>query len=283
MTVLITIAESEWDKAGASLVSGYNTWKKTFETELAEKNAQWYENYENFLESKQKWINDQYLYAVNVANAKVIDQSGLDVESTIAEALADTAIEAMNYEPINVEEYTEEIIAQSALSEIMGNIDSLSNKGKNAAITRKHGYKINTKAREAMQKAEETMQTIEEDMKEASAKLAAEQANRIIEQTIAASMERIEKENEGMRDWEESLVRNNGYTVEGKNIKREAPIDSTVWETIYETQTVAYYKDFTTSKPVLNDNPYANWLYQQGYLDKYDKNNWYSNISNFQR
>ena len=73
-----------------------------------------------------------------------------------------------------------------------------------------------------MQKAEETMQTIEEDMKEASAKLAAEQANRIIEQTIAASMERIEKENEGMRDWEESLVRNNGYTVEGKNIKREA-------------------------------------------------------------
>ena len=103
-----------------------------------------------------------------------------------------------------------------------------------------------------MQKAEETMQNIEEDMKEASAKLAAEQANRIIEQTIAASMERIEKENEGMRDWEESLVRNNGYTVEGKNIKREAPIDSTVWETIYETQTVAYYKDFTTTKPVLS-------------------------------
>ena len=252
MSVLITIAESEWDKAGASLVSGYNTWKKTFETELAEKNAQWYENYENFLESKQEWINDQYLYAVNVANAKVIDQSGLDVESTIAEALADTAIEAMNHEPINVEEYTEEIIAKSALSEIMGNIDSLSNKGKNAAITRKHGYKINTSSREAMQKAEETMQSIEKDMKEASAKLAAEQANRIIEQTIEASMERIEKENEGMRDWEESLVRNNGYTVDGKNIKREAPIDSTVWETIYETQTVAYYEDFTTSKPVLS-------------------------------
>lgn len=99
------------------------------------------ENYENFLESKQEWINDQYLYAVNVANAKVIDQSGLDVESTIALALADTAIESINHEPINVEEYTEEIIAKSALSEIMGNIDSLSNKGKNAAITRKHGYK----------------------------------------------------------------------------------------------------------------------------------------------
>ena len=33
----------------------------------------------------------------------------------------------------------------------------------------------------------------------------------------------------------------------------------------------------------INDNPYANWLYQQNYLDKYDKNNWYSNISNFHR
>lgn len=65
-----------------------------------------------------------------------------------------------------------------------------------------------------MQKAEETMQTIEEDIKEASAKLAAEQANRIIEQTIEASMERIEAENEGMREWEETLVRNNGYTLE---------------------------------------------------------------------
>lgn len=39
-----------------------------------------------------------------------------------------------------------------------------------------------------MQKAEKTMQTIEEDMKEASAKLTAEQANRIIEQTIEASI-----------------------------------------------------------------------------------------------
>ena len=39
-----------------------------------------------------------------------------------------------------------------------------------------------------MQKAEETMQSIEKDMKEASAKLAAEQANRIIEQTIEASI-----------------------------------------------------------------------------------------------
>ncbi len=39
-----------------------------------------------------------------------------------------------------------------------------------------------------MQKAEKTMQTIEEDIKEGAAKLAAEQANRIVEQTIEASI-----------------------------------------------------------------------------------------------
>jgi murein DD-endopeptidase MepM/ murein hydrolase activator NlpD len=33
----------------------------------------------------------------------------------------------------------------------------------------------------------------------------------------------------------------------------------------------------------IDDNPYANWLYQQDYLDKYDKSNWYSDLYNFMR
>ena len=251
MAVLVTIAEGEWDKAGESLVSGYNNWRKAFETEFNEKNAGWYGNYETFLQAKQEWINEQYLYAVNVANADVIEQSGLDVESTIAAALAATEITKLNYEPIEAEKYTENLIGKTGLNQIMNNMESLENKGTNASITRKHGYKTKTSSMDVMLQAEQTLLTIEEDMKDTAAKLAAEQANRIVEQTIAASMERIEVENEGMREWEETLVRNNGYSVNGTSITRNAIVDSTIQGGVYESQTVVYYQDFTTSKPTL--------------------------------
>ena len=254
MSVLLKIAEVEWKKAEEILLSGYNTWKKIFDTEYTEKYNQWNENYEKFLEAKQEWVNEQYLYAVNVGNSKLIDQSGLDVESTIAAVLAETQISKLNYEAINAEEYTEKLIGESGLKELMNSVESLQNRGKGAVVSKKHGSKINTSLIETIQRAEETMLAIEEDIKEGAAKLAAEHANRIVEQTIAASMERIEAENEGMREWEETLVRNNGYTVEGKNITRETIVDSTIWETYYETHTVAYYEDFTTAKPSLKVN-----------------------------
>ena len=55
----------------------------------------------------------------------------------------------------------------------MNSIESLQNKGKGAAVTRKHGYKINTASNDAQHAAEEMMLQIENDMKNASAKLAA--------------------------------------------------------------------------------------------------------------
>ncbi|MCR5100041.1 MAG: hypothetical protein K6B41_01650, partial [Butyrivibrio sp.] len=214
MAIIINIAEAEWDKAGESLVSGYNEWKTAFNKELEEKDTQWYENYTSFLQKKQDWIDKQYLYAVNVANSNVIARSGLDAESEIAQALADAEVAKLNYKPIDPEAYTDILIGESGLSKLMNSIESLQNRGKGAAVTRKHGYKINTSAIEAQHAAEEMMLQIENDMKNASAKLAAEQAERMVQDSIKASMERIDSENENMRTWEENMVRRSGYHVD---------------------------------------------------------------------
>ncbi|MGN0750836.1 MAG: M23 family metallopeptidase [Treponema sp.] len=110
--------------------------------------------------------------------------------------------------------------------------------------------------------AEEMMLQIENDMKNASAKLAAEQAERMVKDSIKASMERIKNENESMRTWEENMVRRSGYHVDGKSIHRDAVVDSSLGHTYYEGQSVHYYEDFydvgpkisvSFSKEMLND------------------------------
>ena len=87
---------------------------------------------------------------------------------------------------------------------------------------------------------------------QASAKLAAEQAERMVKDSIAASMERIKNENENMRTWEENMVRRSGYHVDGKNIHRDAVVDSTIGKTYYETQNVYYYEDFYNAGPTIS-------------------------------
>lgn len=66
----------------------------------------------------------------------------------------------------------------------------------------------------------------------------------MVQDSIKASMERIDSENENMRTWEENMVRRSGYHVDGKNIHRDAVVDSTIGKTYYETQNVHYYEDF---------------------------------------
>lgn len=85
-----------------------------------------------------------------------------------------------------------------------------------------------------------------------SAKLAAEQAERMVKDSIKASMERIDSENENMRTWEENMVRRSGYHVDGKNIHRDAVVDSTIGKIYYETQNVHYYEDFYNAGPTIS-------------------------------
>lgn len=251
MLLISSLAEVEWAKAGESLVSGYNEWRKSFTKEYTQKTLDWEKNYSKFLQKKQEWVNEQYLYAVNMGNAEVLDNSGLDVESAIASSLAELNVDAIELDVIDPEEYTNSLIAATSLGKMMNNVESLQNRGKDAAVTKKHGSKMNTSSIQTIMNAQLVMQQMEEAIENAAAKLAGEQAALLIEKSIEASMERIDQENKAMRDWEISLVQSNSYTVNDKTIERDAVIDSTIAGGVYEHQTVVFYQDFTTQKPTL--------------------------------
>lgn len=251
MLLISNLAEVEWNKAGESLTSGYNEWKKKFIKEYNEKQLAWKNNYNTFIEQKQNWVNEQFLYAVNMGNAEVLDNSGLDVEAAIAQCLAQVTVDSMSLKVIDADKYTDELIANSSLSKLMNSVESLKDRGKNAAITKKHGSKKNATATEALYNAQIVMKEMEKALENAAARLAGEQAALLVEKSIEASMSRIDQENKAMRDWEISLVQANGYTVDDKTIERDAVIDSTIAGAIYSHQTVAFYEDFTTSKPNL--------------------------------
>ena len=74
----------------------------------------------------------------------------------------------------------------------------------------------------------------------------------MVQDSIKASMERIDSENENMRTWEENMVRRSGYHVDGKNIHRDAVVDSTIEKTYYEGQSVHYYEDFYNAGPTIS-------------------------------
>ena len=95
------------------------------------------------------------------------------------------------------------------------------------------------------------MKEIEEQIEEKSAKLAAYQAEEMIEESIKSYMAKIESSNQGMTDWEDGLVRDAGYSRNGNSIKRSAAVGATVWNVKYKTQRVHAYEDFKTAAPVI--------------------------------
>jgi hypothetical protein len=52
-----------------------------------------------------------------------------------------------------------------------------------------------------------------------------------------------------MWEFEQRLVRESGYRIEGDRIWRESVIDVTLWEQLTETQRVHRYKDFMAEPP----------------------------------
>jgi hypothetical protein len=63
-------------------------------------------------------------------------------------------------------------------------------------------------------------------------------------EAVAQYYGRIAAENEGIWEWEQELVRSEGYGIDGGRIRREAVVGATVWGMEKETQGVHRYEDF---------------------------------------
>ncbi|OJF77764.1 MAG: hypothetical protein BKP49_01970 [Treponema sp. CETP13] len=180
----------------------------------------------------------------------VLEQSGADVETTIAEALEKTLnVEQMEAETMDVSGYVEELVGESGLSAIMNYAGSIQDRGANSRLAVEQNYTLNADTVKQLATVSAVMMGIENDLEVAAAKLAAEQAQQVLEETQAQYIERLNAENEGMRDWEIEMVRNSGYSADGGSIYRNAVIDATISGAIRKRQTVHMYEDFETNDP----------------------------------
>jgi hypothetical protein len=251
MAEIISIARSEWNKAFGTVNTGYNTWRRNYVNAYNEKALEWEQNYGGFLAEKAAWAQEQYLYAANVGNAALLEKAGADTEGVIARTMAGTLVGSMEREEIDASAYADALLEGTNLGALMGYAGGLAERGKDAAMKVKAGSS-RTNAVSALAAAEKVISGSGEEMRRAAAKLAAGQAERLIMEAEKGFAERLESENEGMLEWEERLVRSDGYDVNGSVISREAVADSTIAGAVRKKQTVHRYEYFRTTGPVLN-------------------------------
>ncbi|MBQ0161712.1 MAG: hypothetical protein KBS84_00955 [Treponema sp.] len=250
---ILYVADKEWNEAEKKLNASHNTWLNDFDAQLDEKRNAWTTNYANFLTEKSNYITTQYVYAQNVGNIGSLVDSGIDVEKVLAESLS--ALENINVENEILSMLKDDMngyVSTLYNEELLTNLYSMSALANNSA--KSYGARVfsgqekNIGTIDSYLSALKVQDEIAKDMKDNAARLAAEQAETQITKMIEAFMNRIDLENNAMRDWEETLVRNYGYEF-GSTIKREAIVDASFCNTIRDTQYVHLYQNFATATP----------------------------------
>jgi hypothetical protein len=233
---------SEWGKARSIMNEGYYNWQKKFDGEYQAKTSAWDLNYLEFVNEKQQWIEDQYLYAVNVESAGLFDYTGNDAAGIAGQALSQLSVERMNREIFDPSLYTDALLEDSMLGELLSHIGSLEGRGELGRPRVQTAVKRTSSAGDLVL-ASKILDEMNSDMRKAAAKLAAGDAQRIIEEAVRQFQNRLALENRAVWEWEEHLVQANGYRTDGE-IRRQAIVDSTAFENITATQTVHRYQDY---------------------------------------
>lgn len=250
---ILYVADKEWIEAEKKLNVSHNTWLNEFDAQLSEKRNAWETNYANFLTEKSNYITTQYVYAQNVGNINTLVDSGIDVQKVLADSLnglekMNVNNEVLNSLKSNMDGYISSLYNEDLLTNLYSMSAVANSSAKSYGSRVFSGQKQNVSSIDSYLAALKVQDDIANQMKDNAARLAAEQAETQISKMIEAFMNRIDLENDSMRDWEESLVRSYGYEF-GSTIKREAIVDATFCHTERETQYVHLYQNYATTIP----------------------------------
>jgi hypothetical protein len=238
---------SQWEKARAALNEGYNNWRKNFGNEYQAKTEAWDLNYFDFVNQKQSWVEDQYLYAVYGGNPELFEYSGGDPSQAAGQALARLSVERMNRESVDPAAYTAALLEDSILGELLGRINKLGARAETGGLRVKTATR-RTSAAESLAQSAKLIGEMDREIQQSAAKLAAQEAQRLIAELIRGLQGRLDNENRALWEWEERLLQLNGYQTDGE-IRRTVVVDTTLFESITRTQTVHRYQYFDPGKP----------------------------------
>jgi hypothetical protein len=247
---LYMTAQEEWGKARGSVNEGYNQWRRKFVREYQEKTEEWERNHAKFAGSKQRWIEDQYVYAASVGSAGALEQAGGNVEAAIRELLGELEVERMGREEIEAGPYITTLLAGTNLAALLSRAGSLGERGGFGVGLARRGARRTTGAA-SLAAAAAAIEEAGQNMRKAAAKRAAGQVERLIEEAKKSYREKLKAENEGMWDWETRLARNSGRAV-GNDISRDAVVGATILGARRERQTIRRYRDFEAAEAALS-------------------------------
>ncbi len=250
ITSVKNLASLEWKKSKEKLNTKYNLWANEFTDKYNQLNQDWTNSYIDLIKTKEAWVLNEYNGSSNLSAEDAVKAYTDKIQKT----------ESLTKE--NVQTYLDEILNSSELS-ILTNISlSLDSLAKDSNTQQIFTQRHLTVLSEAEKKAEQAIKEMSKIMEKVASKCASLQYEQELQAQAEGYIERLKMENDGMKEWQENLALNNGYTINGQ-ITRKVIIDATLMNPIKETQIMHKYEYFQSNqmpKIQINKNAYGQQL-----------------------
>ena len=250
----LSAGEVSWQRVEEKLNKEYTLWRRSFQKELEERQGEWEQNYLDFLQKKEAWVQEshrqglvqglgQELVTDSVYFSPVNEQA-LEAELAYLSRSMESGISSKTTEAV-----VESLLATSYLDQLISHSSVIASFGKNAGAGIKKNYR-NVAMLESQLVAQQLADKTSQLMKDVAGRQAAEYGQELLNQMLSEYLSGIDSQNQSMVDWQEYLARDAGYTVDG-SIRRTIVVDATLMNPIKETQYLPMYQQYTPNTPNL--------------------------------
>ncbi len=250
----LSAGAKSWQRVEEKLNKEYTLWRRSFQKELEERQGEWEQNYLDFLQKKEAWVQESHRQGLvqGLGQELVTDSEFLspfnqhDVEEQLAylSRSMESGISSKTTETV-----VESLLATSYLDQLICHSSTLASLGRNAGAGIKKKYR-STATLESHLVAQQQVAKTSQLMKEVAGRQAAEYGQELLNQMLSAYLSGIDSQNQSMVDWQQYLARDAGYTVDG-SIRRTIVVDATLLNPIKETQYLPMYQQYTPNTPNL--------------------------------
>ncbi|MDD7275068.1 MAG: hypothetical protein PUH08_05285, partial [Treponema sp.] len=250
----LSAGAKSWQRVEEKLNKEYTLWRRSFQKELEERQGEWEQNYLDFLQKKEAWVQESHRQGLvqGLGQELVTDSEFLspfnqhDVEEQLAylSRSMESGISSKTTETV-----VESLLATSYLDQLICHSSTLASLGRNAGAGIKKNYR-STATLESHLVAQQQVAKTSQLMKEVAGRQAAEYGQELLNQMLSAYLSGIDSQNQSMVDWQQYLARDAGYTVDG-SIRRTIVVDATLLNPIKETQYLPMYQQYTPNTPNL--------------------------------
>ncbi|MCI6664641.1 MAG: hypothetical protein MSL09_10565, partial [Spirochaetia bacterium] len=250
----LSAGAKSWQRVEEKLNKEYTLWRRSFQKELEERQGEWEQNYLDFLQKKEAWVQESHRQGLvqGLGQELVTDSEFLspfnqhDVEEQLAylSRSMESGISSKTTETV-----VESLLATSYLDQLICHSSTLASLGRNAGAGIKKKYR-STATLESHLVAQQQVAKTSQLMKDVAGRQAAEYGQELLNQMLSAYLSGIDSQNQSMVDWQQYLARDAGYTVDG-SIRRTIVVDATLLNPIKETQYLPMYQQYTPNTPNL--------------------------------